>query len=99
MVAALVQSWPGDLARDSRGTLAPRDDAPAYDPSSIHFVLVPGVAFSSTGVRLGRGAGYYDRFLPQIPIHRRIGVCFKCQRVEQIPLLPHDEPVAEVVSA
>jgi len=99
MVAALVQSWPGDLVRDARGMLVPVDDAPVYDPASIHFVLVPGVAFSSTGVRLGRGAGYYDRFLSQIPIHRRIGVCFQCQRVEQIPLLPHDEPVAEVVSA
>jgi 5-formyltetrahydrofolate cyclo-ligase len=98
MTAALVQSWPGDLERDPMGFLAPRFDAPTYDPTSIHLIVVPGVAFSATGVRLGRGGGYYDRFLPQIPIHRRVGVCYRCQRVETIPLLDHDEPVSEVVT-
>jgi 5-formyltetrahydrofolate cyclo-ligase len=98
MVGALVQAWPGDLTKDHRGLTVPREDAPTYDPASMHLVLVPGLAFSSTGVRLGRGAGFYDRFLAQIPIHRRIGVCYRCQRVERIPLQPHDEPVAEVVS-
>ena len=98
MVGALVQAWPGDLVKDVRGMTVPIEDAPTYDPASIHCILVPGLAFSPTGVRLGRGAGYYDRFLPQIPVHRRIGICYRCQRVDQIPLLPHDEPVLEVVS-
>lgn len=99
MVGALVQDWPGDLVKDHRGLTVPRDDALVYDASSIHLVVVPGVAFSPTGVRLGRGGGYYDRYLAQIPIHHRVGVCFRCQRVDEIPLLPHDEVVAEVVSA
>ncbi|MFT3687238.1 MAG: 5-formyltetrahydrofolate cyclo-ligase [Phycisphaerales bacterium] len=98
MTGALVQSWPGDLERDPMGFLTPRFDAPSYDPASIHMVIVPGVAFSSTGVRLGRGGGYYDRYLPQIPIHRRIGVCYRCQQVETIPLLEHDEPVSDVIT-
>lgn len=97
MTAALVQDWPGDLERDVMGILTPRHDALTYDPESIHFILIPGVAYSATGVRLGRGGGYYDRFLPQIPIYRRFGVCYRCQRVDEIPLLPHDEPVSEVI--
>lgn len=99
MVGALVQDWPGDLVKDHRGLTVPRDDALVYDTGSIHLVVVPGVAFSPTGVRLGRGGGFYDRYLAQIPIHHRVGVCFRCQRVDEIPLLPHDEVVAEVVSA
>jgi len=98
MTGALVQSWPGDMERDPMGFLTPRFDALTYDPASIHFILVPGVAYSLTGVRLGRGGGYYDRFLPQVSIDRRVGVCFRCQMVEQAPLLPHDEPVSQVIT-
>lgn len=99
MIAGLVQSWPGDITKDHKGMAAPLDDAPTYDPGSIHLILVPGVAFSMTGVRLGRGGGFYDRYLTQIPIQRRIGLCFRCQRVDTIPLLPHDEPVSKVITA
>jgi 5-formyltetrahydrofolate cyclo-ligase len=98
MTASLIQAWPGDLEKDPMGILTPREDSLTYDPASIHFIVVPGLAFTATGVRLGRGAGYYDRFLPQIAIHRRTGVCYRCQLVDQIPLLPHDEAMAEVIS-
>jgi len=98
MTGALVQSWPGDMDRDPLGFLTPRFDALTYDPASIHFILIPGVAYSLTGVRLGRGGGYYDRYLPQVPIDRRVGVCFRCQMVEHAPLLPHDEPVSQVIT-
>lgn len=99
MVAALVQDWPGDLVKDHKGFSVPRDDAFTYDPTSINCVLVPGLAFTLTGVRLGRGGGFYDRYLPQIPIHKRVGLCYRCQIVEQIPLLPHDEAMAEIVTS
>lgn len=98
MTAGLVQSWPGDLAKDFKGFTGPREDAPSYDPGSIHCVLVPGLAFTLTGVRLGRGGGFYDRYLPQVPIQRRIGVCYRCQLVDRIPLLPHDEAMAHVMT-
>jgi 5-formyltetrahydrofolate cyclo-ligase len=99
MTAALVQDWPGDLIRDHKEFLAPRDDAPAFDPSSIHCVLIPGLAFTQAGARLGRGGGFYDRYLPQIALDRRVGVCFACQVVDHLPQRPHDEFVAQVVSA
>lgn len=98
MVAALVQDWKTDIVKDHTGFPAPLEDAPTYDPDSINCILVPGLAFTPTGVRLGRGGGFYDRYLAQIPIHKRIGLCYRCQLVDQIPLLPHDEAMAQVVS-
>ncbi|MFA6930205.1 MAG: 5-formyltetrahydrofolate cyclo-ligase [Lentisphaeria bacterium] len=51
--------------------------------------LVPGLAFSRTGTRLGRGAGYYDRLLaPSTAL--KIGVCLDCQLMTGIPLQKHD---------
>ncbi len=39
---------------------------PACDPAEVDLVLVPTVALSPDGVRLGRGGGHYDRYLPQL---------------------------------
>jgi 5,10-methenyltetrahydrofolate synthetase len=47
--------------------------------------LVPGVAFTAGGTRLGRGKGWYDRFLGQWPGLLRIGVCFREQLVDRLP--------------
>lgn len=98
MAAAMVQHWPGDLEPDIRGLRSPRHDAPAFDPESIHLVLVPGVAFDAQGHRLGRGKGFYDRFLPSVPLARRIGVAFAVQRVLDLPHESHDQAVARVVT-
>ena len=51
--------------------------------------LIPGLAFSLQGGRLGRGCGYYDRLLQQSNAVR-IGVAYDCQIVESIPTAPHD---------
>ncbi len=51
--------------------------------------LVPGLAFSSSGARLGRGAGYYDRLLePSSGL--KIGVCLECQLIAELPEQQHD---------
>ena len=52
--------------------------------------LVPGVAFDAAGHRLGRGRGYYDRFLASCPHIYKIGVCFPFQRVALVPTDQHD---------
>lgn len=59
--------------------------------SNIEVVLVPGVAFDKEGHRMGRGKGYYDRFLSMIPEESvKIGVCFPYQIVECVPTEEHD---------
>ena len=59
--------------------------------------LVPGVAFDAEGRRLGRGKGYYDRFLAAHPYIYKIGVCFDFQKVPEVPADEQDEPVDEVI--
>lgn len=61
-------------------------------------IVVPGMAFDAVGNRLGRGKGYYDRFLSQYPQVPKIGVCFDFQRVEEVPTEPTDIPMTEVIS-
>ena len=55
----------------------------------LQLILCPGWGFSMSGKRLGKGGGYYDRFLAQSPA-QRIGVCFHCQLSENIPTASHD---------
>ena len=71
---------------------------PAVDVSEIDFVIVPGLAFTAAGDRLGYGQGYYDRFLPTVSAPS-IGVCFAEQLVDEMPLTPHDVRVGGVIWA
>lgn len=64
----------------------------------LQLIVVPGVAFDSKGNRLGRGKGYYDRLLSRTRA-TCIGVCYKCQLVEQIPAEPHDRIMHYVVTS
>lgn len=57
----------------------------------IAVVIVPGMAFDAAGHRLGRGRGYYDRFLQQLPPSTlKIGVCYPFQMMDSVPSEPHD---------
>ncbi len=55
----------------------------------IDFILVPGVAFDAEGRRIGRGKGYYDRFLAGCAAFRA-GICFSYQMLRQVPCEEHD---------
>lgn len=61
-------------------------------------IVVPGVAFDRNGNRLGRGRGYYDRFLSQHLNVKRIGICFDFQLVDEISTEPFDIRVDEVIT-
>ena len=61
------------------------------DPATIDLVVVPGVAFTAAGHRLGQGGGWYDRFLTGLrPGVARIGVCFAECLVDELPTEAHD---------
>lgn len=60
-------------------------------PEEIDFMIVPGVAFTVDGKRLGRGKGFYDRYMSQSGFRARTaGVCFSVQVVDDLPAEEHD---------
>lgn len=69
----------------------------AVEPSSLDFILVPGTAFDRQGHRMGRGKGYYDRFLPLAPNAYKLGICFPFRLLPSIPFAPHDVLMDEVL--
>ena len=69
------------------------------NPHELDLVLVPAVAFDKVGNRLGRGGGYYDRYLEKIPKETvTMGICRAAQLLCEIPSASHDIPVDYVVS-
>ena len=66
------------------------------DYAAIDMAIVPGMAFDRHGHRLGRGKGYYDKTLCHIKAPK-IGVCFRFQFLEQLPVDGFDIPMDEVI--
>ncbi len=83
-----VCNW-ADLAPAEYGILAPQGNSTLLDPEHCDLMVVPGVAFDRRGNRLGRGKGFYDRYLPKVG-GCRIGVCLNKFIIEDIPHEPHD---------
>jgi 5-formyltetrahydrofolate cyclo-ligase len=73
---------------------------PVAEPyqGNIDLIVIPGVAFDLSLNRLGRGKGYYDRFLAHHPNAYRLGVCFKFQMVDEVPTEPFDLPMHELIT-
>ncbi len=67
------------------------------DFSQVELAIVPGMAFSRQGQRLGRGKGYYDRLLPRLPHAYLMGFCFPWQIVDDIPEEPHDHRMHQIL--
>lgn len=71
----------------------------AIDPRAIDAVIVPGLAFTAQGQRLGQGGGFYDRFLPMVRDDcATIGVCFEPQLLQTLPGEQHDRRVQMVIT-
>lgn len=71
----------------------------AVAPSGVDWALIPGLAFDAANGRLGYGAGFYDRLLPDLSRNTpRIAAAFGCQIVDAVPREPHDYPVDRVVT-
>jgi 5-formyltetrahydrofolate cyclo-ligase len=69
------------------------------EPEQLDLVVVPGVAFSRTGGRMGTGQGYYDRLLDRVrPECQLIGLCYECQLFDDLIVGPHDVFMDKVVT-
>jgi 5-formyltetrahydrofolate cyclo-ligase len=88
-----------DLVSGVWGIREPAERCPIVSVSKVDFMLVPGVAFTASGARLGYGGGYYDRLLASLD--RRvlcIAAAFELQMVDQLPEGPLDQRVGQIVT-
>ena len=67
-------------------------------PESLDLVLIPGLAVSQEGIRLGMGAGYYDRYLARVPFEKRVAALWDFQVIPDIPSEPFDQKIAKIVT-
>jgi 5-formyltetrahydrofolate cyclo-ligase len=82
------------------GKFGIREPDPKRVVQHLDAIIIPGLAFTETGNRIGQGVGFYDRFLPtQRAGTIKIGVCFDFQIVAKIAREEHDVNVDLVVYA
>jgi 5-formyltetrahydrofolate cyclo-ligase len=93
-----------DLALGMYRILEPRSELRALperqvDVAAIDLVMVPGVAFTREGARMGHGKGYYDKLLeharPDAPL---VALAFECQLFPEIPTQPHDVFMDKIIT-
>jgi phosphomannomutase len=86
-----VHDFAAPRERHRLGFSQPVAGTPEVDPASVDVVLVPGLAFDLSGVRLGRGRGHYDRLLAAVrPDALVVGVSPAAVVVGALPREPHD---------
>lgn len=88
---------PGMLSKGSFGIMEPVL-CEAIEPSEIDLMVVPGVAFTADGYRMGRGKGYYDKYMSSDGFRAmKVGVCYSCQLVDGLPVEEHDVRMDKVI--
>lgn len=102
MVAHQITNLDADLVEGRYGIRVPREGCPVVEPEQIDVILVPGLAFDRAGNRLGRGAGFYDRYISALKESGHnptlIGVCYHAQIVDSVPTEAHDHRVDRVIT-
>lgn len=100
LVPVLVEDIEKDLKSGPYGIPEPKYlKRNQLDLENIDLVIVPGVAFDKSKNRLGRGGGYYDRFLKELsPSVSTVALAFDFQIVERLPQEHHDVSVSYVLS-
>ena len=94
-----VRNLRRDLRRGRFNILEPRKiKARKGRPSSLDLILVPGLGFDRKGGRLGRGAGYFDRYLRRCTNAEKIGLAFREQITKKIPMTRRDVRVDRVIT-
>lgn len=90
-----------DLSKVEKGYCGipePIEDGPVAEDKTA-LVLMPGLAFTKDGQRMGYGGGFYDKFLASEPDHPTLALCYDFQMVEFLPTEEYDIPVDTVLWA
>lgn len=86
-----------DLEEGAFHIMEPKKDCPQVDwPEAI--ILVPGLSFTREGKRLGKGGGFYDKYLEKYPGHRTAALAYEFQITSDLPTELHDKPVDCVIT-
>ena len=97
-VACQVRDLTQDIRAGEYQIREPKESCAEFPVARFDLILVPGVAFDSSGHRLGRGKGYYDQMLAGVPRGKLCGVAFADQWVADIPTEKHDVTMQFVVT-
>ncbi len=92
-ISALSELSPGKY-----GILEPTSAAESVSPSEISLAIIPGLSFGHDFSRLGRGAGYYDRFLEKVKGATKVALCREINLYETVPCEEHDEKVDIIIT-
>ena len=87
-----------DLQPGAMNIPEPAPYTPAVRPEDIDILVVPGVAFTRHGDRMGYGGGFYDRFIPQCTKAKILALAFDEQMVDSLPAEPHDLRINTVIT-
>lgn len=85
------------LTRHHFGMLEPSEDCPLVDAAWPELALIPAVCYDAQGWRLGRGGGFYDRFLARYS-GQTVGLCREALLQDQVPREEHDRAVGLVLT-
>lgn len=94
---AMKQPWKEQVKKGEHAVFEPTDGE-IVTPTEKSVILVPGVAFTKEGLRLGRGGGYYDRYLENHKEAVTIGLCTKSHLIEDLPVTVQDVAVSAVLT-
>lgn len=87
-----------ELSAGMYGIPEPPRSALKISPSGLSLIVVPGVAFGKDRSRLGRGAGYYDRFIEKAENAKTVALCREINLYETVPCEAHDRSVDVIIT-
>jgi 5-formyltetrahydrofolate cyclo-ligase len=80
------------------GLSEPRDELPLVLPEELDWMIIPGMLFGKKGERIGRGKGYYDRYLSRASSFKKVGFAFDFQIEEHVVQNHWDQTMDWIVS-
>lgn len=93
-----VRAYTGEDCLKEGYAHIPEPQTPTYT-GKVDLILVPGVVFDRKGHRIGRGGGYYDRFLKKHKQSCKLGVAYDFQlKHHDLPQMFHDQPLNGVIT-